>query len=500
METRVIDDVRLYSGADFRKGKVWIKGGRILAADYGDGARPHGGGADLRLSARGGYVLPAFVDAHFHLTSLALKTLRCDLSSAVSAEEVAARLKTWAGETGGTCLVGVDWDESRWRVPVLPTRTMLDDVDPERPVLARRVCGHVGVANTALLSRLSTVADLVDEESGLIREHALWEAGRLCGPSSGELAGAMEGAIQALHRLGVATIHDIVEPSRFEAYVQGLAGSGAPLRIDILLHTTPEEIDTYRDRLVAAGGADVRIVGVKCFLDGSLGAQTAAVNEPYNDIGGHGTLLVERDELIAIARGCIERGLVCAMHAIGDRAIDQALGVIEAFPDDRESFRIEHCEMVGSAQLDRLAAAPVVLSLQPNFVRRWAAPGGLYERRLGRDRLLRCNPFQTFLSSGIEFIFGSDGMPAGPLYGLKGATEHPVPGERLSASEAIDRYTLRAHRIGPHLREAGTINPGQIADLVILDGDPLRSDVDHIGVTHTILDGQVMCGEGFEAP
>ena len=123
-------------------------------------------------------------------------------------------------------------------------------------------------------------------------------------------------------------------------------------------------------------------------------------------------------------------------------------------------------------------------------------PGGLYEQRLGKSRLRSCNPFRTFAKAGIRFVFGSDGMPPGPLHGLVGAVDHPVEGERLDRAEAIARYTLVPNQLRFHPREAGTLEAGRLADFVVLDANPLETDLDRIRVVLTVIGGRVVFGPG----
>ena len=111
----------------------------------------------------------------------------------------------------------------------------------------------------------------MDEESGVIREQVLWEAGRLWDPDPDDVVAGFKIAIEDLHRLGITTIHDIVEPNNFETYVRGVSEAGAPLRIDALVHANPRHIDYYRRKCEESSAADFRVVGIKCFLDGSLG-------------------------------------------------------------------------------------------------------------------------------------------------------------------------------------------------------------------------------------
>jgi predicted amidohydrolase YtcJ len=497
MSTMILQNGLLYTTQDeFKRASLVVSGNRIeevLAADIGlpsDVAE----GADT-VDLNGAYVLPGFVDTHIHLTALALNKLRCNLSTANSARDVCEQLSEWAAAHGEPVVVGVDFDESQWEHATLPTRVMLDGIDDKRPILVRRICGHLGVVNTPLLERLPKRPDLVDEEAGTVREHALWDAGRLWEPEPGHVVAAMDAAIQDLHGLGVTTIHDIVDPKHFDAYISGVSQSPRPLRIDALLHTNPRHLEHYKRKCEESGARDLRLAGLKCFLDGSLGARTAALNADYTDGYGWGNLLLRKEVVQALAEECSENGYVLAIHAIGDRAIDQALGVFRGFPQDSGLFRIEHCEVAGPAQIESLKTAPVFLSLQPNFVRNWGQPGGLNERRLGEDRNKWCNRFRSLIDTGVACVFGSDGMPPGPLFGMKGATEHPVSDERLTVPEALTAYTNRPHSLPAHARDAGTLDRGRLADLTVLDKDPLTEDLDTIRVLKTMVDGEIV----FEA-
>ena len=495
MTFTLYENGRVFSPAGvFEDASILVSGGRITSVTPAGGELSPEPGPDLdRVDLSGICVVPGFADCHIHLTALALNKHRCDLSTASSAREVCERMAQWAATHPDTAfLMGVDFDESRWENGQLPTRVMLDGVDDRRPVLARRICGHTGVANTALLKRVRSRPDLVDGDTGVIREHVLWEAGHLWEPDENEVASGFEAAIRDLHRLGITAIHDLVEPERFETYVRGVAASRAPLRIDAMIHTNPRDLEYYRRAVSESGARDFRVVGAKCFLDGSLGARTAALNSDYADGSGWGTLLMRREVLRALAEECFEDGYVLAIHAIGDRAIDLAAKSLRDFPKEANLFRIEHCEIVGPAQIENLRWAPVVLSLQPNFVRNWGGAGGLYERRLGRERMRWSNRYRTLLAAGLPCIFGSDGMPAGPLYGLKGATENPLLEERLSPAEALACCTSRPHAVGAHIREAGTLEAGRFADFVLLDADPLTEDLDRIKVLGTIIDGEIV--------
>ena len=254
---------RVYTGGGFEPASLVIKDDRIDAV-VAPGAETD---VEYAIDTGGAYLIPGFVDTHIHLTTLALETLRCDLSATRSLEELYERLTDWAREVDTPFIVGVGFDESLWPAPDLPTRAMLDAIDDKRPLLARRLCGHVGVVNTTLLERLTKHPDLIDADTGLVREHALWEAGRMGDPEPGAVAEHMESAIRGLHRLGVTAIHDIVQPGKIEGYLKGVAASRVPLRIDMLVHTHPSEMAALQELCADHDPQYVRLAGVKTFLD-----------------------------------------------------------------------------------------------------------------------------------------------------------------------------------------------------------------------------------------
>jgi predicted amidohydrolase YtcJ len=456
------------------------------------GARP-----DVQvLSYPRGYVMPAFVDAHFHLLSLAHKALRCDLATTQSAAEIGERLADYTRAHGGDkAIVGVDFDESEWRDKTLPTRAQLDSIAHDRPLYARRVCCHVGVANTALLDRLESSNRFIDRDSGRIVEDAVFEANRLTKPPAQQQIEAVDGALAHLHSLGITAIHDIVDPGTLEVYVEGLKASKRPLRIDTFFHVPARDFATARAQLAPLRERRVRALGLKIFSDGSLGGRTAALHENYADGDGNGELLVEPATLQKELEACAQQNIACAVHAIGDRALSTVLDAMDAArqtTNKKAHFRIEHAEVIGQREMERCAELCIPLVMQPNFVRNWGGEDGMYEKRLGHERWLKNNPFASLTRNDIPFVFSSDGMPAGPLFGLRGATLHANTTERIGPADAFYRYTRAAHDVFAAWEEDAQpprITPGACADLVVLSAHPLLTDVDRVRVEACLADG-----------
>lgn len=502
MSYRLFTNARfLTPNGDFEDAALLVGDGRIAARVPGPAAGETVGRDGVeRVDLGGRWVVPGFVDAHIHLRAVALKRLRSDLAPARSAGDVVARLREHAGRTGGA-VVGVDWDETHWADAGTPTRDALDAISRTRPVLARRVCGHVAVANTALLALLGDVVPaFVDAATGRIVETAVERANRVCDPPAEETIPAFEDAIGELHALGITGIHDIVGVSTLDGYLAGVARARAPLHIDALFVATPAEFEDLRARC-RREAPRLRAAGIKLFSDGSIGGHTAAVNEAYADAPTRGELLVEPDALRATLGACAQRGIACAVHAIGDRAVGMVAGAM-AGVDGGGRFRIEHAELIGERELEAVAACGAVLVMQPNFVRNWAAPGALYETRLGERRWRNLNRFATLERRGVDFVFSSDGMPPGPLFGLVGATRHPVPGESITPASALRRYTEGPCRMAGHRRPGGRLEPGAPADLAVLDGDPLSAPADGAAdaadraprVVATVVGGETVFG------
>jgi predicted amidohydrolase YtcJ len=487
---------------------VWMQDGRIVDVTPVEAAPAPGARADVRvLSFPRAFVMPAFVDAHFHLLSLAHRSLRCDLSGAGSAQDVSAQLAEYArANPGDSALVGIDFDESGWKDAAPPTRAQLDAISSTRMLYARRVCCHVGVANSALLERLASPERFVDRDRGRIIEDAVFEANRITRPPAAAQIHAVDGALAELHSLGITAIHDIVDPATLEVYAAGLAASPRPLRIEVFFHAAAEEFERLRDALIPLRRRGVRAAGIKIFADGSLGARTAALHEPYADGEGTGQLLVDGEALRAELEACALRSIGCAVHAIGDRALRavlEAMGTIRARYPAHARFRIEHAELIGELEMKQCEAHRIPLVMQPNFVRNWGGEDGMYAARLGRARWERHNRFSSLSRAGIPFVFSSDGMPAGPLYGLRGAIHHAHHRERLAPAEAFYRYTRAAAEVFAAWEDPdeerpaeGQIRPGARADLVVLSGHPLLADPDGLRVEATVAGG----AEVYRAP
>ena len=225
--------------------------------------------------------------------------------------------------------------------------------------------------------------------------------------------------------------------------------------------------------------------GLKGFVDGSLGSHTAAFMEPFTDAPDDtGLLITTEDDLYQWTSGADKAGLHVMVHAIGDRAINMQLDLFERVteengPRDRR-FRIEHAQHIAPADLPRFAALDIIPSMQPYHAiddGRWA------ERVIGPERIKTTYAFRSLLDAGARLALGSDWSvaPATPLEGIYAAVtrrtlddRNPdgwVPEQKITVEEALRGYTLDAAYASFEEDVKGSLEPGKLADFVILDRD-----------------------------
>lgn len=453
---------------------VAIAGDRILAVGRGEELLAYAGENALRIDLKGRAVLPGFIDAHVHLmhTGLVESGWRIDLANR-SRDEVVAALRDAARSRGvGEWVVGSGWDESDWKDRRYLVREELDRVTTAIPVLAVRKDGHLLTANARALDVLPESAPerWVDREAGHLREAAAIEMLDRVVPDRATSAEALSAAARLCHRLGVTSVHTM---SRLR-HVPALMAGRSERRLRVTICPEVASLDRLEAVGLETGFGDpwLRFGGVKIFADGSIGARNAAVSEPFRG-GETGELNHEDAVLASMIRAAEDAGWQTVIHAIGDRAIGQVLDAHEAVGTDPAlRHRIEHFELPREAQLDRAVRLGLCISMQPNFIGNWSGPESLYVDRLGEERDRASNPLRRVVDGGLPLAFGSDGMPVSPLYGLHSAVNAPYPDQRLTVEEAIACYTAGGAWFGFEEAVKGKIEPGMLADLVVLDDDP----------------------------
>ncbi|MCS7198341.1 MAG: amidohydrolase [Candidatus Bipolaricaulota bacterium] len=511
----IIVNANIHTVSSGRAQALAVSDGKIVATGQNEEIRKLAGPKTKIEDLGGKTVLPGFIDAHMHLVSVGLREsgYYLDLSQARSLNEALELVRQRVQKTEkAQWVLGRGWDESRWPERRYITRADLDKIAPEHPVALIRICGHILCANSLALQKISVTprAGEFDESLGLLREETAWAFLQKLQPSDEQIRAAIVAGAKLAHRLGVTAIHDISKPEHVRAYMSLLGPS--PMAFSLLRGGAGGEVSMseglqlrvrlnievqHLEHLMALGlrtnfgNEFLKLGAIKLFADGSIGARNAALSKRYHDSDSFGKLNYEQSELNRLVKHAHDHSFQVMIHAIGDRAIDAALEALAyagATPAHRH--RIEHAELLSDSQIARMKGLGIIASMQPNFVQ-WSGPGGLYETRLGPERDAQIDPHRKVLDAGVKLAFGSDGMPFGPLYGIHCAVNAPHPNQRVSVEEAIRAYTLDAAYAAFEEHSLGSLEPGKLADFVVLSEDPAHAkNIKEIRVERTYLAGR----------
>lgn len=497
---------------------VLFRGDRVAAVGDAPAVRAEATAPDI-VELDGRTVLPGFNDAHTHLISVGIDELETDLGEAASRAEALDRLAANAGSTpAGEWVLGYNYDESLWPAGERThlTRAELDGVSTEHPVAATRIDAHAVSVNSAALDRLDLAGvedevrrDESGEPTGVLVENAAGRVRQATFPDAGKARRALALGIERAHALGITSVQNmstLTAPTDGVSAVQRAfftAWRDDELDLRVTFYVHADHARSLADLGAASGFGDrrLRIGGTKVFSDGSLGAYTAKLYEPYADAPDtRGEWVLDPDALEEVYRTAAAADQQLATHALGDEAID---GVLDRYERALEDYtvgdprpRIEQVELATDEAIDRMADLGVVASMQPNFLE-WNADGRVYETRLGPDALDDNNRFRDMLDAGVPLAFGSDTMPIGPLFGIHLAVNSPYESQRLTVDEAIAAYTRGAAYAEFAEDFKGTLEPGMLADAVVLETDPhdVPDRIREIEVHATVLGGRVVYRE-----
>ncbi len=502
---------------------------RILAVGTDAEVRALAQAGTRQIDLKGHLVVPGMTDSHFHYYDWALGLRQLDLASATSLPDLRDRLARRVENTpAGQWIVGQGWNEVRWPEPRLITRSDLDDLVPLHPTILWRSDMHLAVANSVALQAAGINAqtpappqgvidhDPAGQPSGILRELAInMVRDVIPPPEEQQIVEAMQEGFGQLHRLGLTGVHDFRimggkdGAPAFRAYATLLSGSGLPMRVWMLL--PGEQLDQAIALGMKTGFGDdyLRVGHVKFFSDGGQGARTAWMSEPYEDTGTLGMPLTPMEQLAHAIREAHRAGLAVAVHAIGDRANHELLSVFEEVLRNERGrgpsapHRIEHVQNIRPEDVVRLGQSGVVASVQPLHI---TDDFPMIERSVG-PRARWSYPFRDLLGAGATLALGSDCPVANPspLWGIHAAVtrqrrdgtpkEGWYPDQRITVTEAIHGFTMGPALASGQAAELGSLSPGKLADLVVLDRDIRSIDPQQIAETQvlmTIFDGGIV--------
>jgi len=463
------------------------------------------------LDLHGNVALPGLSDSHIHLMGLGMLMRMLDLSVSRSILEIQKMLaKAASTKQRDEWILGRGWDQEKLRERRYPNRSDVDIVP--NPLFLRRICGHIAVANSSAFSKAGIDQQTSDpfggeierdtdgKPTGILKERALELVSKSIPNDEKEARQAIITASTKLLAHGVTAVHCIIENALEFGLIQSLKKEGKiaqtinailPLSMLDQVSSLKPEPGKWQDSF--------RVGGLKIFLDGSLGARTAALGSTYKDEpGSSGILTTSAEQLSSLVERTRDYELQLCFHAIGDKAVELAVATLDRVLGRQECnesrHRIEHASLVPPTLIQRMAELGLVASIQPRFIYsdNWA------EKRLGTERIRYLYPFKSMLQAGIHMAAGSDAPSddSSALEGLWSAVSRPglTPDERLTMSEALSCYTAGAAYASFSEANEGTLEPGKWANMTILNGDPFElpsSMVRKLRVVQTIVRGKV---------
>jgi predicted amidohydrolase YtcJ len=448
---------------------------------------------DNRVDGKGHVALPGMIDSHVRLAQLGFAALALDLSDTRSLREVQLKVGAFAAaHPDRPWIVGSGWNHQLWERRELPTALDLDAVVTDRPVWLVSADGMVGWANAAALTAAGIKA------SGTLTRAQLTAMARLVPPPRPQDRDlALAGAQELLLARGITAVSDIgTTIEDWQSYRR--AGDLGTLRLRIMAYAEGAEASA----LIAGPGPTpwlyddrLRLGGVVLRLDGALAARGALLKAPYADDAKAGaTSRLGHAELSEQIGRAVAGNFQVAVQANGDAAVARALDAIEAYPGEWR-WRIEGGSVIDPADAARAGKAGVVVSVSPE---QQPAERMIAEARLGPERIGRAFAWKSLADAGAALAFGSaapERAPA-PFAGIasaitrEGADGQPFggwqPEQRLTREAALAAVTAAGAWAGMAETRFGQLAPGQRADFVLLDRDPLLATPDELRATRVI--------------
>ena len=471
---------------------------------------------DYREDGEGAVMIPGLVDAHAHVMGIGIGALTLDLSDTTSLEEALDKIRRFAAENEARpWILGRGWNQERWGLGRFPTAAELDRAVSDRPVYLQRVDGHAGWANSLAMQVAGIDANTKSPAGGRVErlpgsqapagvfvdaaEALMMRAIPAPRPNERDLAFAE--AQKVLHSFGITAVADMgTSIEDWQAFRR--AGDTGALTLRIMAYAAgPDQMELIAGARPSPWLYDdkLRLNGVKIYLDGALGSRGAWLKRPYADDPGNTGLPLTgpaklRNILVRAAQGNFQP----AIHAIGTAANEDALNAIaelaESFPGDRR-WRIEHAQIVDPVDLPKFGQHGIIASMQPVHQ---TSDRVMAEARLGADRLDGAYDWNTILGLGGRLAFGSDAPVESPdpFAGLAAAvTRMDAAGEpfggwraqdRVNREQALAGFTSEAAYAGFAEGRFGRLLPGERADFVLIDRDPMLASPGELRATKVL--------------
>ncbi len=511
---------------------VAIAGDKILAV---------GSNADIEqlmdagtqvMDLQGKTVVPGFIDSHYHYMGVGNREFHLNLDGTKSYQDFLDKIKAEAAKKAkGEWITGRGWIEEDWPSKKFPTRQDLDKITPENPVMLRRADGHATVVNSLALKIAGVTKETENpqggqilrnkysgEATGILLDRAMGLVGKHVPPDTSieMMQQYAKKANDLAIAYGLTQVHDMgTNWQTVDLWKDMYEKGDLKIRLYASIRGPGKDADLLLKEGPQIGLFDHRLTvrTIKITQDGALGSRGAALLQPYSDAETSGFLIHKDEEIYPTIKKALENGIQIFIHAIGDRANRNVLDLYEQamreVPNENRSvknprFRIEHSQIVALDDMERFAKLGVIPSMQPSH-----AIGDLHfaVRRLGSDRMTQGYAWRTFIDLGCYIPGGSDapveeGNPMIEFYGAvarKDTTGFTAEGWhpelKMTREEALKSLTIWGAKAAFEEDIKGSIIPGKLADLVVLDRDLMTEPEERlfdIKVLMTMIGGEVV--------
>ena len=490
------------------------------------------GSSTKQYQLNGKLVIPGFNDAHIHFLSGSLGLSTVDLNQSKTPEEAVAEVAKYAKKNpNAKWITGLGWQYTIFPGG-MPTKEMLDAVISDRPVYIRAYDGHSAWVNSKALQLAgitketsytgfgSIVKDAKGEPTGALSEGAMQLVAKLIPPATkDEKIAAIKKGLQYAASLGITSVQNASGSiDEFELYNELYTKGELTLRYAAAFsankNTKPEDIAQYIQlKNKFKGNRMLTADAIKFMLDGVIESHTAVMMDDYSDAGENGktkngTFALPLETYRSLVSAFDKAGFRIYTHAIGDRSVHEALNAYEAAQKQNNStgtrHRVEHIEQCKPEDGQRFIQLNVLPSMQP--IHADPATIAVWAKAVGEQRLPFSFAWQSMLQAKATLVFGSD-WPAcidlNPIHGLHVAVNRQttdglptggwIPQQRIGMKEALLAYTIAGAYSSFEEGDKGKLQPGYLADFVVLSQDLFTippAAIHQTNVLLTVVDGK----------
>ena len=430
-------------------------------------------------------LVPSFADTHQHFASLSTFNAGLNVMDASSNIEILEMLKKFVSSNNKKILIAFGASPYSVEEKKLLTREELDSICPNKELMVVKYDGHACIINSKLLKKLDNRISKLrgyHPETGEMNQEAFFAVSDYITSSLSliELFKNMQLCIDFNAKMGIGMIHSVSGVGfignldiSFEKLFAKSLNNGFQLRV------FPQSMNTKvatKRRLPRIGGC------FECALDGCFGSQDAAMNEPYINSNNEGVLYYSDDKVIDFCKKANRLGLQIEMHAIGDKAFDQATKALKIalndYPRDDHRHGIIHDCLPTKEGIKICKEYNIQMLMQSSFIDWKQEPNEYLESLLGKKRLLELNPLKTIQDNEIKISFGSDApcTTPNPILWMDRAVNNENVNERITIVEALRMCTINGYYSSFDDDLRGSLEVGKIADMVVLSRNPYRID------------------------